>query len=227
MKCPVCHDEGIEGGCVRCGKEPRVVVKERIGGQLYDSSVIPEHYQGKMWSAPNSEDKELYIDFDTKLTKIHDNFMVGRFLNFSLFIATPPKYGKLDFAYSCMQTALSYGYSVAPLLSTSEWRRLYTVSKMNSKFKMYGKFTWDELILCDVLFLTVDHGDDDRYDDIVLLKDIYDIRARRNLPTVVISDFRLESLVPRWKSDSYTLLHNTARDCDRLRYPIILHRFLD
>ena len=89
---------------------------------------------------------------------------------------------------------------------------------------MYGKYRWDTLIGTDVVFMFVDHSDD-HFDDIPLIKSILDARAAFNLPTFVISDYKLTDLVPKWKSDMYTMIHNPNDKRDYLRYPVVLHRF--
>lgn len=223
MKCPVCYDMGKKDGCPRCGKS---LVKNLDLDKVsiaFNPSLIPESYQGHYWNPPVSEDFVM-ADFYKKLDKIHSIYLSAKPLPYSLFLAGPPKIGKLDFAYSALQASIAQGRTTAPLMSTSEWRRLYKIAQINPFYKMYGKYYWDDLICADVVIITVDYSDDHN-DDITLMKDIYDIRARQNLSTTIISDFKLEDLVPRWNSSAYNLIYSSNPKCDRKRYPLIIHCF--
>lgn len=224
MKCHMCNDQGKEGGCPRCGMFPRQALALKTVSSVQSTEIVPVTYQGKLWSKPEGVTELSFQEFDNTLEKVHNFFLSGRLPTFSMFIAAPAKYGKVAYGFSCMQTAAAQGYSVAPMMSTSEWRRLYKTSQVNPFFKMYEKYTWDTLIRVEVVFITVDHGDE-RYDDIILLKDILDTRGRMGLPTFILSDFKLTELTPRWKSEAYSLIYNLDKKCDRYRYPIVLHRF--
>lgn len=223
--CHTCGGIGKEGGCPKCGLTPRKVAAVHTMKLDTPLDLIPTVYQGKLWEHTTEEGAPLGCrEFDSNLEKVHSEFLRGKIPAFSLFIGAPPKYGKRAFAYACMQAALVQTYSVAPLLSTSDWRRLYRVSQMNPFYKLYDKYKWDDLVSKDVVFLSVDHSDD-RYDVIGLLKDILDTRAAFSKPTFILSDFKLEDLVPRWGSDSYGVIYNADPHSDRMRYPIIIHRF--
>lgn len=224
-RCPVCNSEGKEGGCSRCGLTSRKSASVRLMNFEVATDIIPNAYQGHLWQKPEGDDIPLkFQQFDSSLEQTYNKFLKGKIPQFSMFIAAPPKYGKNDFAYSCMQTSLAQKFTVAPLLSTSDWRRLYKVSQMNPFYKLYGKYQWDKLISLDVVFLFIDHSDD-HYDDIPLLKSILDARAAFGLSTFIISDYRINDLVPKWNKDVYTMIYNTATPRDYLRYPIVLHRF--
>lgn len=224
-RCHVCNNEGKLGGCPKCGLTPRKVLNMRLTNMDTPTDIIPTVYQGVIWEKP-VDDKlpQQFKEFDNALEKVGNQFLQGRIPQFSMFIAAPPKSGKNVFAYTCMQTSLAQKFTVAPLLSTSDWRRLLKVSQMNPFYKLYGKYQWDTLITMDVLFLFVDHSDDHR-DDIPLLKSIMDARASFNLSTFILSDYKLTELVPAWNSHVYTMIYNADSKRDYLRYPVILHRF--
>lgn len=225
-RCHVCNNEGKEGGCPRCGKTPRTVVNVKVMNLDVATDIIPNAYRGIVWERPT--DNKLPAQFkevDTAMEKVSNMFLQGRIPQFSMFVAAPPKTGKNVFAYSCMQTSLAQKFTVAPLLSTSDWRRLLKVSQMNPFYKLYGKYQWDQLVCLDVVFIFIDHSDDHR-DDIPLLKSVMDARAAFGLSTFIISDYKLTDLVPAWNSDVYTSIYNPASNRDYLRYPVILHRFV-
>lgn len=226
IKCHVCNDEGKEGGCPRCGLMPRAVNAKRVLQLQVPVDIIPIHYQGTLWTKPEpTEDMPLrFKQFDESLEKVYNKFLKGEIPNFSMFIAAPPKSGKNLFAYSCMQTAITQRFSVAPLLSTADWRRLYKISQINPFYKLFNKYKWDDLASKDVVFLYVDHSDEHN-DDIPLLKSILDTRSSFGFPTFIISDYRLNDLVPKWKKESYTMIYNSSEQRDYNRYPVILHRF--
>lgn len=223
--CHYCNDEGKPGGCPRCGLTQRSAPKINQLNFESVSDIIPVPYQRVDWTMPDNADLPLkFKQFDESLDKVYNKFLTGTVPPFSMFIAAPPKYGKNLFAYSCMKTALAQKFSVAPLLSTGDWRRLHKTSQLNPFYKLYNRYRWDQLVATDVVFISIDHSED-KYDDIPLLKSIMDARALFNFPTFIISDYKLTTLVPKWNSDLYTMIYNTDEHRDYLRYPVILHRF--
>lgn len=224
-QCHVCNGEGVPGGCPRCGLEPGGVKRVKKLSLSIGTDIIPEIYQGKVWEKPES-DVLRFQQFDQTLEKVYNIFLNGELPIFSLFIAAPPKYGKFLFAYACMQAALMQNLRVAPMFTISDWRRLYRVSQMNPMYKLYKKYRWDDLVTHDVVFITIDDSED-RYDAIGMMKTIYDVRATMSLPTFIISDYKLTSLVSRYQGKEYTKIYNPDNNRDYKRYPVILHRFTD
>lgn len=223
--CHACNNEGRQGGCPRCGRTPRKALGVKMLSFDIPTDIIPVVYQGKLWEKPEMEDKPaVYKEVDDAMETVYSMFLKGEIPGFSMFIAAPPKSGKNAFAYSCMQTALANKYEVAPYLSTGDWRRLHRISQMNPFYKLYNKYTWDDLILSDVLFLYVDHSDEHKA-DIPLFKSILDARASMDRSTFIMSDYKLQHLVPHWQSDLYTAIYNPDPSRDLKRYPVLLHRF--
>ena len=227
-KCHFCGDSGKEGGCPKCGLTLRQSNHSRILPLKVATDLIPTAYQGVTWQRPapppGTELPLVFKQVDEAMEKVYTKYLKGELPAFSMFLSAPPKSGKNLFAYACMQTAIAHDYTVAPLLSTADWRRLHKVSQVNPLYKLYGKYQWDKLIVSDVLFLFVDHTDDHN-DDIPLLKSIYDIRSSFSLPTTVLSDYRLNDLVPKWRSEAYGTIYNSNPKRDYMRYPVVLHRF--
>ncbi len=225
VRCHLCNSEGMEGGCPRCGRTPRSVNAVKMLNLEVPTDLIPQPYQGCVWEKPDVEGTPLrFQKFDQDLEKVYNYFLSGRIPAFSMFIAAPPKSDKNKFAYCCMQTALAQRFSVAPLLSTSDWRRLQKISQMNPFYKLYNKYQWDGLISLDVVFMFVDHSDE-RFDEIPLLKSVLDARAAFGLSTFIISDYKLTDLVPRYDKESYSAIYNVSDKRDYLRYPVVIHRF--
>lgn len=223
--CHLCNGEGKVGGCPRCGLTLRKSIGQKLHRLDVPTDIIPNVYLGNMWEKPEVVTDSLeFKKFDDSLEKVYNKFLMGELPSFSMFIAAPPKSGKTSFAYSCMQTSLAQKFSVAPYLSTADWRRLYKVSQMNPFYKLYGKYQWDDLCTRDVVFLFIDHSDEHN-DDIPLLKSLLDSRAAFSRPTFIMSDYRLNDLVPRWNKDAYLMIYNSREKRDYLRYPVVLHRF--
>lgn len=224
-RCHYCNNEGKEGGCPKCGRTLRSVTSMKLLNLEIPTDLIPVAYQGVVWEKPDGTELPLRIQqFDNALEKVYNKFLSGTIPTFSMFICAPPKSDKNKFAYSCMQTALAQRFTVAPLLSSSDWRRLQKISQMNPFYKLYGKYQWDNLIALDVVFMFVDHSDE-RFDEIPLIKSVLDARAAFGLSTFIISDYKLNDLVPRYDKDSYTAIYNTSDKRDYQRYPVVLHRF--
>lgn len=224
-RCHRCNNEGTKEGCPRCGRTLRSAVAVKTLNLEIPTDLIPQPYQGIVWEKPNPEGLPLHIqEFDRSLEKVYNYFLSGRIPSFSLFLGAPPKSDKNKFAYCCMQTSLAQRFSVAPLLSTSDWRRLQKISQMNPFYKLYGKYQWDTLISLDVVFMFVDHSDE-RFDEIPLMKSVLDSRAAFGLPTFIISDYKLTDLVPRYDKETYSAIYNPSDQRDYLRYPVIIHRF--
>lgn len=223
--CHMCNNEGKDGGCPRCGRTPRSANMTKVSAMDVPTDIIPVVYQGQVWERPSVENLPLRIkQYDDALEQVYNKFLQGIIPGFSLFLGAPPKSDKTKFAYCCMQTALAQQFSVAPLLSTSDWRRLQKVSQMNPFYKLYGKYKWDELIARDVLFMFVDHSDE-RFDEIPLMKSVLDTRAAFGMSTFIISDYKLNDLVPRYDQEAYSAIYNPADGRDYQRYPVVLHRF--
>ena len=223
--CHTCGGRGKEGGCPKCGLTTRAFTEMRTMSLDIPADVIPAAYQGKLWTKPPIVvgTPHRILDYDNKLEQIHKMFLSGNIPKFSVFMSAPPKSDKHLFAYSCLQTALVQSYTIAPLFTTADWRRLYKVSQMNPFYKLYDLYKWDDLVSRDIVFLSVDHSDD-RFDSLSLIKDILDTRAGFGKPTFIISDYSLQELAPRWNTEEYTKIYNADPERDYNRYPVILHR---
>lgn len=222
--CHACGNFGIEGGCPRCGKTPKTVAGAKILTLNAPVEFIPVHYQGKLWEPPANDVTQASLTFYGSLSRVHDEFLKGNVPAFSMYVSSNAKGGKHEFAYSCMQTAMAQGFSATPLLSASDWRRLYRVSITNPYYKLYDQFTWDDLIRRDVAFMFIDHSDE-RFDVISLLKDVMDSRAAFGKPTFIISDYKLNTLNKRWGTSTYGMIYNPDPSRDTLRFPVVLHYF--
>lgn len=226
ISCHTCNGRGLPGdGCPECGAKVNQTIDLRSTSFVINTDIIPSFYQGKTWEKPSYDGTEtdLVKEIDDRVAAVQDKFLSGEKPSFSLFISCNEDYGKFIFAYSCMQAALLSGYTVAPLLSTADWKRIHKQSQINPGLKLYGNLRWDELVRRDVVFIYVDHSDD-RLSDIWLLKTVLDSRATMGLGTYIISDYHLPTLSSRYNSKEYKALLSSAQKKDLNRFPIIIQR---
>lgn len=215
-----------------------------VGPKIEDTSlekgsfkVIPDCYDGVFWSRkklendhtdklpekfdiPNASNDRLFVHFLTQLSKLDNIFRQGGIPNKSVYIIAPSGYSKTIFAYSCMQYALANDYSVAPLIDSIELKRLLILASENLNYKLYGKFSYDEYLSSEVVFITVTHTYY-RYDAYSVLEEIINRRSRLGLSTFIISRYSLDTL---YKWDKFNTLDSlkssTSKDCRK--YPAVI-----
>ena len=162
----------------------------------------------------------LFVRFLDQLTKIDGIFKEGGIPNKSDYIIAPPGYSKTVFAYSCMQHALANGYSVAPLIDTIELKRLLVLASEKLDYKLYGRFSYDDYMSSDVVFVTVTHTYY-RYDAYSVLDELINRRARLGLATFVLSRYSLKTLYKWDKLGSLDSLKNSSSK-DGRKYPSVV-----
>ena len=162
----------------------------------------------------------LSVRFLDQLTKIDGIFKEGGIPNKSVYIIAPPGYSKTVFAYSCMQHALANGYSVAPLIDTIELKRLLVLASEKLDYKLYGRFSYDDYMSSDVVFVTVTHTYY-RYDAYSVLDELINRRARLGLATFVLSRYSLKTLYKWDKLGSLDSLKNSSSK-DGRKYPSVV-----
>lgn len=162
----------------------------------------------------------LFVRFLDQLTKIDGIFKEGGILNKSVYIIAPPGYSKTVFAYSCMQHALANGYSVAPLIDTIELKRLLVLASEKLDYKLYGRFSYDDYMSSDVVFVTVTHTYY-RYDAYSVLDELINRRARLGLATFILSRYSLKTLYKWDKLGSLDSLKNSSSK-DGRKYPSVV-----
>ena len=162
----------------------------------------------------------LFVRFLDQLTKIDGIFKEGGIPNKSVYIIAPPGYSKTVFAYSCMQHALANGYSVAPLIDTIELKRLLVLASEKLDYKLYGRFSYDDYMSSDVVFVTVTHTYY-RSDAYSVLDELINRRARLGLATFVLSRYSLKTLYKWDKLGSLDSLKNSSSK-DGRKYPSVV-----
>lgn len=229
MKCTKCFGLGLPSGCPKCGIDSNLKTisldstdESNLPLQIQLTELVPDAYKGRYWS-PNTDSPNIkFKKVQDIMLRVYQLCSSGRIPGFSLFISGSQKLEKELFVYSCMQQLLIHNFSVVPFMSTLELRRVMRVTQYNPKYKFLDKWTYDKIISSDVLFLTVTHLSEDRHTDISLLQEVLDTRSRLNKPTIIVSDYSLESMVSYYGSKEYLLIFNTDSTRDTLRYPFIV-----
>ncbi|MFG6347681.1 MAG: hypothetical protein K1W15_03060 [Lachnospiraceae bacterium] len=233
--CFICGGKGFpDRKCESCGREPKKLsfnFEERDSSSFVekiDAFGIPGKYRGVLWNAEilkksfreKAEDRA-FQKFVSQLDKVDNVFTKGILSDKSAVIIAPAGYSKMVFAYSCMQRALDAGFSVAPFLDTSELKRLLVLSSENPHYKLYGKVSYDEYVLCDVCFVTVSKlpVHEWAYNTI---QELFDRRARKGLGTFVTSRYGLDEISRRDASNQFGVI-STAISDDSYKYPAVIN----
>ncbi|WP_304427984.1 hypothetical protein [uncultured Clostridium sp.] len=193
---------------------------------------IPKQYTGIQWHKDyiKSDCKHLEKDvafqrFITQIEKFHNIFGEGRIPGRSVLICGSQGMSKQTLAYSCMQLAIQYGFKVAPLLDTTELKRLLIISTENPRYKYCGKIDVDNYITSDVLFVTVAKSSHCK-EAYLVLQDIMDKRTRKGLPTFVISRYSLQEMSEfDDKKEFVHLLDARYNKENALKFPTVLSYF--
>lgn len=248
MYCFTCGGSGLVGKvCPECGhlekgikrrEEIQLKAKEiKVTENTGEFSTIPDVYEGVFWQRNRLEKDHLeklpekfgiegtgndrmFEHWVNQLSKLDAIFSTGKIPNKSVYVVAPPGYGKTVFAYSCMQYALASGFSVAPMIDTVELKRLLLLAAENLDYKLYGKFSYDDWVGSDVVWVTVTHTYY-RYQAYTALEELINRRARLGLSTFVVSRYSIDTLYKWDKFGSLDSLKN-SESRDGRKYPAVL-----
>lgn len=218
--CPECRREPASFNIVQNNSEEFV----RLAGTID----VPQQYMGIEWNKSillkTHQDRMsdgLFMKFADQLEKIHNIFASKKLPAKSAIIVAPPGYSKQTFAYSCMQFALTNGFTVAPLLDTVELKRMLILSSENPKYKLYNSIDYDNYVLSDILFISVTktYYKADAYS---VIEEIKDRRARKGLPTIVLSRHGIDSISEWDRSNHFKKMIMTQYVNNDLKYPAII-----
>ena len=203
MICLTCRGLGLPEGCPSCGKtstfneSPEVPVTE----EDLDLMCIPKYYQDQIWSKQTFLDTHkdaaspvLLEKYATTLDRIFSIFKSGSIPNKSFFVIAQRGMAKMTWAYSCMQEALKHGHSVMPIIDNTQFKRLNIISsdRISSKFLKNMKYTIDDYLAADVVFMTVDP--DNFQSSYRTIDSLLSKRARLGLPTFVLSRYTIAQM---------------------------------
>lgn len=233
--CYKCGNRGKEGGCPNCGKTPaQAVLDITIPGETiaktkrYKEILIPEYYLTTIWSKEafwknhaSQRTETALIRFIDQLEKVLQIFEAGTVPAKSAFIIAPNGYSKCIFAYTCMKLALNRGFTVAPLIDTTDLKRLFVSSTTKNDYRLYHNISMDDYILSDVVFITVVKSHM-RYDAYLTVQDLIEKRLRFNKPTFIISEHSLEEISQWDAAKNYKNYLKATEGDNQLKYPVVL-----
>lgn len=233
--CTKCGDYGLDGGCPKCGKDLRNVIDlehmkevETFVDECEDN-YIPHKFIGIKWDRSYVEvDHENYCNnpnfkrFLDNCEKLHNSFISGNPLSSSVYLFSPPRFGKEYLVYSCMQLAINSGLTIAPYLDTIELKRLLILGGQNPSYKLYGKIDYDSYMMADVLFVKVTNTSyvKDAYS---VLLELVSRRSRLNKSTYIISELTLNELTANVNPYvSRVWSEVSGVNLNKLKYPAII-----
>jgi hypothetical protein len=242
-RCSTCSDKGYhitKGKAIKCKECDGVIRKDgiietdivEVNNQV-ERLNIPEFYKDKEFtpellkkeenlslSIRNDIMMDLYIK---NLRKIMDYFVLGKKLDNSFIVMAPQGYSKSHFVFGSMIEALKRGFTVAPYYDTSEIYKMYYSDDLMLK----------EVFESDICFIKVMTSFVSKKDT-QAIKFVLDKRARRNLPTIVISRFNMGYLsdIEPHLGNNFGLKHVDKGDFSKLKellgpYPKNYTRYSD
>lgn len=209
--CSRCNNRGLNEACPKCGKIKNSLLttnseeEVRLLNKKSDFALIPEFYRTRefrestFWeyhTEPAVSSSNYYdspATYVRNVLEFQETFKKGLPTNRSHLIFSPTTYGKWILTYSCMQYALKYDFSVAPLLDTLEWARLLISGSTNSDFKLMGRLSYDSLIDKQIMFVKVTNTY--MYSDShQVIRELLSIRSRLGLNTHFVSSVTPKNL---------------------------------
>lgn len=225
-ECPICRNKGLLDGCPECGKELNIFNSPERKIDFSESKVfIPEYYVNRIWNMeqalttlPDDNSMNYYKNFYHKLNYLLNGIQQGKTLHNSAIVSAPANYSKSVWVYSCIQSLIVQNKKVVPLISTSEYQRLYNmdVYKPYNNYK-YQDFTIEEYNTADILFVEIPDDEAYMYAYETVLK-IINIRARFDKPTVFITNVPISKLIAKDYSGTLIRYINEGSDGNPYKY---------
>jgi len=242
--CIECGGQGLEGEpCPDCGKQKGTMALTSMTGNQLQSFVsratylgVPEHYIGIEWTPetfwrtkPADASKDLnLVKYIKNLEKVHDVFANKMVYGESLIILAPSTFSKVTFAYSCMQLAMAAGHDVAPLLDTTEAKRLMVLASENPNYKLYHRkgsagLDYDSWLMSTVMFITVTKTEYNKEASLIM-RELLDRRSRKGLSTFFLTEFGMDVLTAKDTSNAFARHSSLERGTfDKRKYPSMIH----
>lgn len=213
--------------CPECGRSPFKVERSTIADIPFDA--IPKYYRNKKWDKSvfwkfhdrDKNDKSIST-FVNQSDKVHKIFEGGELPQKSAIFTAPAGFGKMTWCYSCMQLALKFGYSVAPILDTADLKRFLILS--SEKVFNVQDLSYDDYLNSDIIFVTVTKTEQ-RKNSASILVELLDKRARLGKPTIIVSRYSIYELSYWDKSNDFLQIKSEFGDGDPLKVPAIISSF--
>lgn len=179
--------------CTECNLGTKSVILDEDRVEELLDEIMPEDYKGIIFDKslikkdsriPNDIKSNPSFDYylDT-IEKLYHLINTGEKINYSLLITAPQGMGKNSLVYSCMNSAIRNGKTVAPYMDSLELNNLLIGSDERYNYK--DQDLLDKIITSDVCFIKI--PETTFKSAIRSLKIVVDRRARRGLATIVTS----------------------------------------
>lgn len=228
--CMFCRGDGQPGGCIVCGKDSEAaVVKTVITQEVLQSYAVPQAYKGRVFDkevliATHNEfkDDRNFHRFIESLSKLYERFRSGILPIGSVLICADRGFGKRTLIYSCMQEALSHGFTTTNVIDNSQYRKLllYGTEKPKGEFIRASAINLEDIHNCDILFVTVDNLN--YMTSLRVIENLCEKRSRTGKPTIITSRY---SPAIMCKMDDYTKpegMFNIGGDHDKFKHPSLI-----
>lgn len=227
--CLTCRDQGLVNGCPACGKilvidKPQI----QLTTEILDKAAIPEFYKSNRWSKQvllNAHKDCLAVSVLEKyaetLDRMYKIFASGKIPNKSCIIIASHCMGKMIWAYSCMQEALKYRYSVVPILDNTQYKRINLLSsdRMFSK-ALKQDYTIEDYNEADVMFMTIDP--DNFQGSYRTVESVLSKRSRAGKPTFILSRYSIEQMSLIDYSHTFSSTVTAKAEQDRNKYVLVI-----
>lgn len=226
----LCRDKGLPGGCPLCEKDSLASkVVANITPEILDSQAIPARYRTVEWDIEvlkaNHSDLKGDALFE-RYCKILTNCLVklkrGELPGKSAIIIADRGFGKRTFAYSCMKECIKHGFSVQPIIDTSQYKRLIALSSDRPLSHKPGDlpFTMESVTSCDLLFMSVDVAN--FRTALRTIEAVCDRRARVGKPTFITSRFSLPAMATLDYFGDPMGVINRGTEVDSFKFPYLI-----
>ena len=227
MECLLCRDNGKIGGCPKCGKHLNLKGNNeiKVTNKEINKLCIPKNYVNSKWNSlilkqdynDYSEDSK-FKNYVQQLDACINIFKKGELPKISALISSPIGYGKTTWAYNCMIEAMRHNYTVAPLIATTQMRRMMiTASERPDWYNSYSDYSYMEYLTADTLFVYIPTEYAFAYETIV---DLVNTRSRLEKPTFFLSNYTIRELISHDKKSMLLKLLNGGSNVDPLKYLI-------
>lgn len=214
--------------CPECGSKPFKVNPKEVSSIPLES--IPKYYQNRFWEKDifwkfhkEDLDKDKSRIFTEQMDKVHTMFKEGNLPNRSAIFVAPAGFSKMTWAYSCMQFALKFGYTTAPILDSAELKRFLVLSS-EKVFSTYLDLDYNEYLSQDILFITITKTEQRRGSANIIVE-LLDKRARMGKPTFFISRYSIYELSYWDKNNDFIQIKSDMDNGDPLKVPAVISSF--
>lgn len=229
LVCLSCRGQGEPGGCSNCGKDSLASATPvvEVSTELLVQRQIPPQYLSVEWDADqlmathsNLKGNNSFQFYCKVLTNMINQLKTGNLPSQSVLLMADRGFGKRTFAYCYMKECMKLGLSVAPIIDTTQYRRLNRISSERpfDKSIVGLPYSIEDINASDVLVLTVDP--ENYRSALTVLDTVCDKRSRSGKPTLITSRFNVREMA-LWDysgKDPETFLAKLGTT-DKMKYP--------